>query len=87
MSKKKNIEDSLLTSFGCFKCGGEAMLVTPIMPEATEDNEPGLLIECIKDGKTTGVLTITMDMYEMLLDREKHMIKEHIDLLKKRNNN
>ncbi len=69
-------EQYSLTPFGCSECGSNACTVIPVMPQLTESREPGLLIECYDCGEEIGMVTITPDIYEMLLRAELDMLEQ-----------
>ncbi len=70
-----DFETYCLTPFGCAKCGSNACVVIPLMKQLTEENEPGLLIQCHRCGEEIGVLTITIASYRMLIEAELDLMK------------
>ncbi len=72
---QEEFETYSLTPFGCANCGSNACVVIPLMKQLTEENEPGLLIQCHTCGEEIGVLTITIASYRMLIEAELDLLK------------
>ena len=73
---QEDFETYCLTPFGCAKCGSNACVVIPLMKQLTEENEPGLLIQCHRCGEEIGMITITTAAYQMLLQAELALMKK-----------
>ena len=73
---EKEFETYSMTPFGCANCGSNACIVIPLMKQLTEENEPGLLIQCHRCGEEIGMLTISIASYQMLLESELDLLKK-----------
>jgi len=72
---QEQFETYSLTPFGCAACGGNACIIIPLLPHLTETHEPGLLIQCHTCGEEIGMVTVTTETYQLLLEPEVEILK------------